>query len=114
MIAIWNDAEALTLNERVDESDYGDIVPRISRTATLDGGAVITNSGCSHADRTLVIVADNVSFATETAIKRMTSLSQTIWMSNREGIFSGVISQLSCKSGRVRFTYLVTEKITSD
>jgi len=114
MIAIWNETETLTLNESVEESDYGDIVPRVSRTATLDGGAVITNSGCSHADRTLVIVADNAPVATETAIKRMTSQALTVWLSNSEGVFAGVISQLSCKSGRVSFTYLVTEKLTMD
>lgn len=114
MIAIWNDTESLILNESIEESDYGDIEPRISRTATLDGGAVIANAGCSHADRTLVIVANNVPFDSETVLKRMTSQARLVHLSNSEGVFSGVLSQLKCKAGRVQFTYLVKEKLTPD
>ena len=114
MISISNEIEAVTIKESISETDYGVLEPRISRTATLDGGAVIASSGCSHADRTLLIYADNVSAKAEAALRRITAQAAIVTMANSEGVFTGAISRFSCKYGKLEFTFLIKDKLTPD
>jgi hypothetical protein len=114
MISISSDTETVTINESIPDSDYGEILPRVSRTATLDGGAMIATSGCSHSDRTIVISALKVSVAQEAVLRRMTMQTLLVQLSNSEGVFTGVLSRFSCKAGKLEFTFLVKEKLTSD
>ncbi|MFH0995800.1 MAG: hypothetical protein V1844_09930 [Pseudomonadota bacterium] len=114
MVSITSATETVTLNESVPDSDYGDIEPRITRTATLDGGSVIASSGCSHSDRTIAVVASNISALQESVLSRIAKQALIIQLSNYEGVFSGAISRLSCKAGKVEFTFLVKEKLTQD
>jgi hypothetical protein len=114
MVSITSDTETVTINESLDASDYGPIVPRISRTATLDGGAVISTSGNSHADRTILIVATNVPPEKEDILRRIAIQALIVELACREGVFSGAISQFSAKFGTVTLTFLIQEKLTQD
>jgi hypothetical protein len=114
MISITSATETVILQESISGTDYGEILPRISRTATLDGGAVIATSGCTHADRTLEVVSDNTPLASEDILRRMAAQASMVQLSNYEGVFTGYISRFSAKSAEVSFTFLVQEKLTQD
>lgn len=113
MISLTSDTETVDVKESL-LSDRGIIKPRISRTATLDGGSVITSSGCSHSDRTIEIVASGISSAQEAILRRMTMQAVLVQLANTEGVFTGAISRLSCKNGELKLTFLVKEKLTED
>jgi len=114
MISISSDTEIAVIRESVSETDCGALEPRISRTATLDGGAVITSSGCSHADRILMIHADNVPPESEAVLRHITAQAAIVTLANSEGVFTGAISRFSCKYGKVEFTFLIKDKLTPD
>lgn len=114
MVSFVSETESVTIKESVENSDYGEIAPRISRAATLDGGAVLSTHGCSHSDRTVVISAVNVPVSEESALRRMAIQCLVVQMSNYEGVFTGAISQFSARAGKVDLTFLVKEKLTQD
>ena len=59
-----------------DGSDIKSGARRVSRNATLDGGAVITDGGYSDADRTLVIRYSEMTEADEIKLR---DIFQTSW-----------------------------------
>lgn len=84
---------------------------RVSRTKTLDGGAVITHSGFSHGDRTLSVKAESTreQAGDLEAIFRQETL---VNLSMRDGFYSGVISYLSTENGELSMTVLLKEKLS--
>jgi hypothetical protein len=114
MISIACGTESVVINESVKETNYGDILPRISRTATLDGGSVLSMSGCSHSDRTMTLVAKDVAEAIEAVLRRIALQSLVVTLTCSEGVFLGAISSLAVKMREIRITFLVKEKLTQD
>ena len=85
---------------------------RLSRSATMDGGSVITDSGYSDSDRTLSFSASNVS---EDICDRLWSFFEDesmVYLSCRDGFFAGYLESVSIDSGGgVEVSFMVYEKI---
>ena len=85
---------------------------RLSRSATMDGGCVITDSGYSEGDRTLSFSAANVP---ETVCDRLWAFFEAesqVYLSCKEGFFSGYVETVGIDSaGNVDLSFLVYEKI---
>jgi len=92
-------------------SDTSSMERRVSRTATLDGGAVVTDGGYSAADRTLRIVATEVDEAAYAAVAYLVKNYSVLMVATRDGVFLGAPSNLSMDGGRLKLTVLVTEEL---
>jgi len=94
--------------EELPTSAFRDTPPRVSRTATLDGGAVLDHRGFSDGDRALKIEA----FIDETTADNLWYMSRNETLLNiacREGFFTGAISEIKIDGGRLKMTFLVKE-----
>lgn len=83
---------------------------RVSRTATLDGGCVITHSGHSHGDRTFKIVG-TISESDAAILQNIFETETFVNISTSEGFFAGVIEKLKTDNGNLKLTFLVKEKL---
>ena len=83
---------------------------RLSRRRTLDGSAVITDMGFSHADRTFSIKAQ-VSEADETALFKLFQTESSWHLSSKEGYFSGSVQSVSFEHGSMTMVFFVSSKI---
>lgn len=90
------------------DSDVYVSQPRVKRTATLDGGAVIDHQGYSVADRTIEIRA-SISEAEAAHIWALFEDSTYLILHTGAGSWYGVISDLRIDRGDMRLTFLVKE-----
>jgi hypothetical protein len=84
---------------------------RITRTATLDGGAVFNDGGLSEADRTIVLTLRNVSLSDAATIEDIAAHAPCV-LSVRSGIFEGYVESFAVNGptgGRISF--LVSRKL---
>ena len=91
-------------------SRLGDVSRRVMRTATLDGGAVLSDFGYSDADRTIVVVA-NMAVGVRLRLQRLMRLYNNLVLTSHEGIFTGTLSSISVVNGKTKIKYLVLERI---
>lgn len=101
---------ALVLPGAEAKSGLWDRTRRVTRTATLDGGAVLLDQGYSVADRTLSIVVEGASLAQIEALSAMVELYPLVTVATREGVFVAALSQSVYTSGALTVTALVTSK----
>lgn len=85
---------------------------RISRVATLDGGCVLTHSGYSDADRTLIFTAKAIK-SKETILKTLFENESLFTIAVSDGCYSGAISRLRILRGKVELEILYKEKLSS-
>lgn len=111
MIFITDESTKVVTIRESPDTEYGDYSPRVTRTATLDGGVVINNSGFSHGDRTLLIRAQNLPISDESDLKAIVESPAIAYVSCREGYFSGAIESMSTKNGILELSFLVKEKL---
>lgn len=90
------------------KSRLSDRSRRVSRTATLDGGAVLTDQGYSVADRTLTLVAERAPRALLGAVAALLEACPLLLVSTDEGVFLAAPSQLTYVSGVLTLSALVT------
>lgn len=105
-----NEEGSIIIQEK-PESEIKRFPARVSRSATLDGGAVIVHSGFSHGDRTLRVMAE----LTQADADKITSLHQTetlVNISMPDGFFSGALSSLYIDNGAMDLTILIQEKLS--
>lgn len=98
---------------RFDEasgSDLCGIARRVSRTATLDGGAIIADYGYTDADRTLT-VEGIMTFEQYQQLGEMVGIYPLLTLACREGLFQGAIQTMSRTADGARFTFLVGERL---
>lgn len=95
------------------DSKLLDLQPRISRVATLDGGAVLTHSGFAHGDRTLAIKATDISEADAAKLRSLVENETLLYFSLSDGFFSGMIQRLVIDNGALQMTVLLKEKLSS-
>jgi len=93
------------------ESELKKYPARVSRSATLDGGAVITHSGFSHGDRTLRVMAD-LSLEEANKITRIHQTETLVNISLPDGFYSGALSGLYIDNGQVDLTILIKDKLS--
>lgn len=97
----------------VDPADTqpGETVRRVSRIATLDGGAAVNDFGSSYADQTITLVWTPKEPALEAAVARLVRVYSRLWHSNAEGCFLVVPESYQPRSNRSTLVLLVLEKL---
>jgi len=83
--------------------------PRVSRSPTLDGGAVIENLGYSDGDREINI-ASMVDQEVETKLQSMVRDELYLVVSTRDGVFFGAIDSLKVDRGSLNLKILAQER----
>jgi len=85
---------------------------RVSRTKTLDGGVVITDSGFAHGDRNI-----SISIPSSSSLwARLWALFQTallITISMDDGCFSGAPDNIQDNGDKIIMNVLIKEKISA-
>ena len=98
---------AVILQEK-DGTDIRRLSRRVSRVSTLDGGSVVTDSGYTDTDRTLVIVAE-VTEAQDAMLETMIKNFALLTVSTRAGCFACAPGDFTLGDGEVRLNILVAE-----
>ena len=83
--------------------------PRVSRSATLDGGAVIENLGYSDGDREISIISE-VDSEKEIRLQSMVRDELYLVVSTRDGVFYGAIDSLTIDRGSLKIKILAQER----
>lgn len=83
---------------------------RVTRTPTLDGGAVIYDGGARHADRDLIIEIDNATRAQADLAADMWENQTRVVVTSEAGAFEGVLSRVTNNQGNIVFNVLVETK----
>ena len=91
------------------DSRLGSLEARVSRSATLDGGCVITHSGVSQGDRTFTIKT-TISERQKTRIEHIHENSTLVNISCKEGFFLGAISTINTSTPDLTMTILIKSK----
>jgi len=95
-----------------ESSDFEDYSTRVSRTKTLDGGVHINHSGFSHGDRTFIVIA-KITEAEGVIAKNIQQTETLIWISCKEGFFSGVIESIKIDGMDLTMSIMIKEKLSS-
>jgi hypothetical protein len=85
---------------------------RLSRTATLDGGAVITDGGVTDADRSFDFTTTQVPEDMREALWAMFQREDLVHLSCPEGVFSGYLERVKITASGVNISFMVHEKVT--
>ena len=90
------------------KSEFKSGALRASRSATLDGGAVIDNQGFSDGDRTFTVSAQ---LGLEDALKIWEWFTDAdfLQVATEDGVFYGLIDQCKIDYGQANFRFLVQE-----
>ena len=102
--------ETIVLN--IDREPTKENTRRLSRTATLDGGAVITDGGWTDADRTLEFTAMRIPEETRENLWAMFRKESRVQLCCPEGVFTGYLQQIRFKGNSAAITFMVHEKLT--
>ena len=85
---------------------------RLSRSATLDGGAVISDGGVTDADRSFDFTAKQVPEETRETLWAMFQAEDLMHLSCPEGVFSGYLQKVKISASGVNVSFMVYEKLT--
>ena len=85
---------------------------RLSRTATLDGGAVITDGGVTDADRSMEFTTAQVREDAQEALWAMFQSEDLVYLSCPEGVFTGYLQRVKIATSGVSIGFMVFEKLT--
>ena len=102
------DADGMIKFKPSVRSEFKSGALRASRSATLDGGAVIDNQGFADGDRIFSVIAD---FNREDAAKIWEWFTDAdfLHMATEDGVFYGLIDQCKIDHGQAAFRFLVQE-----
>lgn len=81
------DIEGAVTLDVLPTSEMGDTARRMSRVATLDGGAVVNDFGHTAADRTITLRWRPQSRALEASVVRLVQLYGRLNVATRDGLF---------------------------
>lgn len=94
-----------------EESSIGSIERRLTRVATLDGGAVFNDFGFSEADRTAELYFLPTKIEQEEAVKRLVKLYARLRMTSREGIFEVAPQSYQKRNSESTLKLLIVRKL---
>jgi hypothetical protein len=97
--------------EEDPKSQLRDAAARVTRSGTLDGGAVIVHQGYSDGDNTF-IVRGIVTEAQETVLDNMFQTQALVHISSAKGFFIGAIASLRTDNGALVMTILIESKLS--
>ena len=104
---------AVLLRANPGESRLREFPARVTRTATLDGGAVIYHGGYSDGDRTVDVQAVDMTTGEVAILENMAQNQTLLTLALGGDCFSGAISNLQTDNGNVSFTFLIKEKVSA-
>jgi len=109
---LYDYAGDFILNLDMQKSDLSVMVRRVSRTATLDGGAMIVDNGYTASDATFKLVpqAATQSEALKNAIYQLVKLHSSLTLSTPDGCYLGAISAVN---DDMQITFLVKTELTT-
>jgi hypothetical protein len=84
---------------------------RCTRTATLDGGCEVYDTGYSDSDRIAVINDENATQEMIDYVKYLIQNYSSIVVALKDGVFRGVPSEFTADNG-LNFKILITERIS--
>ena len=110
--SIIHDADGFRfLKQSPDQQDQNtDISRRCSRVATLDGGAVVNDSGYSVADRTFTVKTRDDDGAITTWARRMIQTYSSVHLATDEGFFTGTPSRMWIRGMYLYIEILITSQ----
>ena len=85
---------------------------RLTRTATLDGRAVITDGGVTDADRSFDFTATQVPEDIRETLWAMFMGQDLVHLSCPEGVFAGYLQRVKITTLGVNIGFMVYEKLT--
>ena len=92
-------------------SDLSTLSRRVSRTATLDGGALLIDNGYSVADATFTLRLADVSLAARAALLATLANHSLLSLSCRLGCFVGAVERVDEAQG-LNIRFLVLKSLT--
>ncbi|MBW2342501.1 MAG: hypothetical protein JRF53_00550 [Deltaproteobacteria bacterium] len=98
----------VVLQEDPDGSKLDRFSRRVSRRATLDGDAVVNDSGYSDMDRTLIVEAE-ITEAQKATLEYMIKTYSRLNISSRAGFFVCAPENIEADNGQLKLTLLVAE-----
>jgi len=93
-------------------SDFGETRRRMTRIATLDGGAVFNDAGAAEVDRTITLQWRPQSAESEALIARLVRLYSSVRLSCRSGVYRAAPESYKTTPAQSTMTLLVAEKLT--
>lgn len=109
----FNPAGSLVLQEDAAKSDLRSVSRRLSRSATLDGGAVLDDAGFSDGDRTINLSLSEVTGDQYSTLRDMATLFSGHLIATVDGVFSGGIDSLQAAQGETTLRFLVESKVSA-
>lgn len=97
------------LLERTQRPDLN-LIRRVTRTATLDGGATFTDTGYSDADRTIEVTQERATRDEYEKLRFLMKNFELLILCQDDGAYLGAMSQLLVEGGDVTVVFLVREK----
>lgn len=85
---------------------------RVTRTATLDGGVAIADTGYSPGDRTVRLTIPKASPAQIETVSRLVRLYPLITVCLRDGAYSAVPSNYDLRNGGITLILLLTAQLS--
>lgn len=85
---------------------------RVTRTATLDGGASVHDTGYSVSDRKILVTDLRPDAESVAWVDRMTRLYGKVRISTGDGVFVAVPESWSLESRGLRLSLLIVEELT--
>lgn len=85
---------------------------RVSRTATLDGGATVYDAGYSDGDRTINAVENWASEAAVAFARYIVEHYTSVAVTTEDGAYKAVPSSYQLNNGNLRMELLITEKLS--
>lgn len=89
---------------------YPQLTRRVSRTATLDGKSTISDMGYTDSDGSYVVRFDDTSIKEN--LERLIKTYPLLYLSTKNGCFSGTIKTMDTSKTPMEFTFLIKEKIS--
>ena len=91
----------------------GETRRRVNRIATLDGGAVLNDSGYSDADRTIEFTWANSSAIVHAAIDRLVQLYSQVVCCTQSGVYLVALESYTPGADESTLRMLVTQKLSA-
>jgi len=109
--ALFDYAGDHLLDVDMSKSDFSFTSRRVSRSATLDGGALIVDNGYTPSDATFSLSLPDITLAQRAAVLKTIQTHSLITVSCRAGCFAGVVDKVD-ESGGFKINFLISRDLT--
>lgn len=103
----------VVLDVKVDNTDWGTIRRRVTRSATIDGSAVFVDFGQSDADTTIVLKWVPVSRDDEEYVTRLVKLYPLITVATIDGLFLACPESYTTTASESTLSLLVKSRLSA-